>query len=69
MLRYLGTQKQSRKSKKKKRDEYQELRNGLRRPWDKSGKIVPILIGALVIVPKCLMRNLEELGADAAQGC
>ena len=67
MLRYLGAQEQSRRSKKK-RDKYQDLRTKLRRPWDKLVEIVPIIIGALGTIPKSLKRNLEELGADVAPG-
>ena len=68
MLRYLGTQEQSRRSKKKKRDKYQDLRIELRRLWDKPVEIVPIIIGALGNIPKSLKRNLEELGADVTPG-
>ena len=62
MLRYLGTQEQSGRSKKiKKRDKYQDLRIELRRQWDKPVEIVPIIITALGTIPKSLKRNLEEL--------
>ena len=67
MLLYLGTQEQSRRSKKK-RDIYQDLRIELRRLWDKPVEIVPIIIGALGTIPRSLKRNLEELGADVAPG-
>ena len=67
MLRYLGTQEQSR-SKKKKRDNYQDLRIELRKLWNKPVEIVPIIIGALGTIPKFLKRNLEVLGADVAPG-
>ena len=67
MLRYLGTQEQSRRSKKK-RDKYQDLTIELRRLWDKPVEIVPLIIGALGTIPKSLKRNLEELGADVAPG-
>ena len=68
MLRYLGPQEQSRRSKKNK-DKYQDLRIELRRLWDKPAEIVPVIIGTLgTIKPKSLKRNLEELGADVAPG-
>ena len=41
MLQYLGTQGQSRKSKK--RDKYQDLQIELRRLWDKPVEIDPII--------------------------
>ena len=63
MLRYLGTQEQSRRSKKK-RDKYQNLRIELRRLWDMPVEIAPLIIGALGTITKSLKRNLEELGAD-----
>ena len=44
MLRYLGTQEQNRRSKKKKRDKYQDLRAELRGLWDKPVEIVPLII-------------------------
>ena len=68
MLQYLGTQEQSRKSKKKKRDKYQDLQIKLRRLCDKPVEIVPLIIGALSNIPKSLKRNPEELGADVAPG-
>ena len=67
MLRYLGTQEQSRRSKKK-GDKYQDLRIELRRLWDMPVERVPIIIGALGTIFKSLKRNLEELGADVAPG-
>ena len=67
MLWYLGTQEQSRRSKKR-TDKYQDLRIELRRLWDKPVEIVPLIIGALGTIPKSLKRNLEELGADVAPG-
>ena len=67
MLHYLGTQEQSRRSKKK-RDKYQDLRFELRRLWDKPVQIFPIIVEALGTIPKSLKRNLEELGADIAPG-
>ena len=67
MLWYLGTQEQSRRSKKK-RDKYQDLRIELRRLWDKPVETVPLIIGALGTISKSLKRNLEELGADVAPG-
>ena len=67
MLLYLGTQEQSRRSKKK-RDKYQNLRTELRRLWDKPVEVVPIIIRAIGTIPKSLKRNLEELGADVAPG-
>ena len=67
MLRYLGTQEQSRRSKKK-RAKYKDLRIELRRLWDKPVEIVPVIIGALGSIPKSLKRNLEELGADVSTG-
>ena len=51
MLQYLGTQEQSRWSKRK-RDKYQNLRIELRRPWDKPVEIIPITIGVLGPIPK-----------------
>ena len=66
MLRYFGTQEQSRMSKKK--ENYQDLRIELRRLWEKPVEIVPIIIEALGTMPKSLKRNLEELGADEAPG-
>ena len=71
MLRYLGTQEQSRRGKKKrekKKDRYQDLRIELRRLWDKPVEIVPLVIWTLGTIPKSLKRNLEELGADVATG-
>ena len=65
MLCYLGTQEQSRRSKKK-RAKYQDLRIELRRLWDKPVEIVPIIVGAFGTIPKSLKRKLEELGADVA---
>ena len=50
------------------RDKYQDLRIELRRLWDKSIEIVPIIIGALGTIPRILKKNLEELGADIAPG-
>ena len=47
MLWYLGTQEQSRRSKKKKRGKYQDLRIELKRLWDKPVEIVPLIIGAI----------------------
>ena len=44
-----------------KRDKYQDLRFELRRLWNKTVEIVPIIIGALYTIPKSLKRNLEEL--------
>ena len=67
MLWYLGTQEQSRRSKKK-RDKFQDLRIELRRLWDKPVEIVTLIIGALGFIPKSLKRNLEEIGADVAPG-
>ena len=67
MLWFLGTQEQSRKSKKK-RDKYQDLGIELRKLWDKAVEIVQIIIGALGTIPKSLKRNLDELGADVATG-
>ena len=67
MLRYLGTQDQRRRSKKK-RDKYQDLRIELRRLWNKPVEIVPIIIRALGTIPKFLKTNLEELGADVVPG-
>ena len=66
MLRYLGTQEQSRKSKK--RDKYQDLQIELRTLWDKPMEIVLIIIGALGTIPKSLKRNLEKSGANVAPG-
>ena len=60
MLQYLGTQEQSRKSMKKKKDKYQDLRIELRTLWDKPVEIVPIIIGAKGTIPKSLKRILEE---------
>ena len=71
MLRYLGTQEQSKKKKKKrkkKKDKYRNLRIELRRLWNKPVEIVPIFIGVLGTIPKSLKRNLEELGADVTPG-
>ena len=31
-------------------------------------EIVPLIIGALGTIPKCLKINLEELGVDVAPG-
>ena len=67
MLRYRGSQQQSRRSKEK-RDKYQGLRIESRRLWDKPVEIVPVIIGALGTIPKSLKRNLKELGADVAPG-
>ena len=70
MLWYLEIHEQSRRGKeKKKRDKYQDLRTELRRIWDKPVEIVPLIIGALGTIPESPKRNLEELGADVAQGC
>ena len=68
MLRYLEIQEHCRRSKKKKRDTFQDLRIELKRLWDKPVEIVPIIIGALGTILKSLKRNLEELGADVAPG-
>ena len=57
MLQYLGTQEHSRKSKKKR--QIQDLLIELRRLWDKSVEIVPIIIVVLGTIPKTLKRNLE----------
>ena len=57
------------RKKKKKKDKYQDLRIELRRLWDKSVEIVPIIIVALgTIYQSPYKENLEELGADVAPG-
>ena len=54
--------------KKKGRDKYQDLQIKLTRLWNKPVEIVPVIIWALGTIPKCLKRNLVELGADVAPG-
>ena len=70
MLRSLGTSEQGRrnKGKKKGRDKYQDLQIKLTRLWNKPVEIIPVIIWALGTIPKCLKRNLVELGADVAPG-
>ena len=68
MLRYLGTQEQSRRSKrekkkKKKKDKYRGLRIELRRLWDKPVKIVPLIVGALGTIPKSLKKKPSRAGS------
>ena len=44
-----------------KKDKYLDLTRELKKLWNIRGKVVPIVIGALGMVPKCLEKNLSEL--------
>ena len=45
-----------------KKDKYLDLARELKKLWNMEVKIVPIVIGALGMVPKCLEKSLSELG-------
>ena len=47
---------------KEKIEKYQDLKMELRRLWQAEVEVVPIILGALGVIPKDLRRNLEKIG-------
>ena len=47
---------------KEKIEKYQDLKIEVRRLWQAEVEVVPIILGALGVIPKDLRRNLEKIG-------
>ena len=48
-----------------KMDRYQDLARELKKSWKVETKVIPIVVGALGIVAKCLEKNMKKAGANA----
>ena len=47
---------------REKMEQYQDLKMGLRRIWQAQVKVVPIILGALGLIPDDLKMNLGKVG-------
>ena len=47
---------------RKKQEKYQDLARGISRIWRAKAKVVPVLVGALVVIRKNLKSHLKEIG-------
>ena len=57
----LSQQTTKKKKERKKRDEYINLVRELKNLWNIKVTVIPIVIGALGIIPKGLVKGLENL--------
>ena len=51
------------KNEKKNMEKYQDLKRGITRLWNTNTYVVPVVVGALGVIPKNLKQHLKTIGA------
>ena len=58
----LGDARIAKKEKEKIEKKYQDLRREIKRLWNTKAYVVPVVVGALGVIPKNLKQHLETIG-------